>query len=129
MTSGYQRESYGYLKTNHSLKVDYAFVRTGMSAEERLSGRAQYFGKNSFILQAELPKLSMVQELLTHKLKVEVYLHIPNEILPIKAVTRTSWIETIDPVSYKCKIGLTFETIDEDVKGKLYNFVISEQMN
>ncbi len=129
MTSGYERESYGYLKTHHSMKVDYAFVRLGMVSDNRQSGRARYFGKNSFILEAELPKLSMVQELLTHKVKVEVHLHLPSEVLPIKALTLTSWIETIDPVSYKCKIGLTFEEIADEVKAKLYNYVISEQMN
>jgi hypothetical protein len=124
-----RRESFGYVTIQRPLTVEYTFMRDGVAEGKSHVGKTRYFGRNGFVLDGAIPKLNLVPDLLTGVVKIKVRMNIPAGDMPVLSVAQVAWIETIDPMTYQCKIGITFHEILPQLKEALYQYIIKQQLN
>ena len=80
------------------------------------------------LLQARMPELAWISDLLTQKMAVAVSIPLPTEVEPVKGIARASWIETVDPANHRCNLGLKFKEIAREDQDKIFRFVVKSQI-
>ena len=119
-----------FVRIRVALQVRYAYVGAdGNRLPPGLSeGVSTNLSAGGILIQARIPDLAWVVELLTQRLSVAVSIMVPTEMEPIKALARAAWVETVDPVTHRCNLGLTFKEITREDQDRLCRFVIKTQL-
>ena len=119
-----------FVRVSAVVPVRYSFLDVdGRRLPPGLSeGATTNLSASGMLLQARLGDLAWVQELLTQRLAVAVSVILPTEMEPVKALARAAWIETIEPDSRRCNLGLMFREITREDQVRLFRFVIRSQL-
>lgn len=119
-----------FVRVRMALSVRYAFVGAdGNRLPPGISeGATANLSAGGLLLQGRVHDLAWVPELLTQRMAVAVSVALPTGIEPVKAVARACWIETVDPVSHRCSLGLRFKEITLEDQDRLFQFVIRSQL-
>ena len=80
------------------------------------------------LLQAKIPELAWISDLLVQKMAVGLSIPLPTEVEPVKALSRAAWIETVDAATHRCNLGLRFKEIAREDQDKIFRFVVKSQL-
>ena len=119
-----------FVRVSVVVPVRYAFLdAAGQRLPSGLSeGATTNLSASGMLLQGRLGDVAWTQELLTQRMAVAVSVVLPTEVEPVKALARAAWIETIDPASRRCNLGLLFREITREDQDRLFRFVIRAQL-
>ncbi len=124
-----QAERREFVRIAVVLPVRYSFLDTAGQRMGSLSeGATTNLSASGMLLQGRLGELAWVQELLTQRMAIAVSVVLPTEVEPVKALARAAWIESIDPASRRCNLGLMFREIAREDQDRLFRFVIRAQL-
>jgi hypothetical protein len=120
-----------FVRIRAALPVRYVFLdskgdRLPPGISEGASGNLSAGG---LLLQGKIPDLSWVPELLAQRMAMVVSISLPAELHPIETVARVAWIETIEPASRRCNLGLMFREITREDQDRLFRFVVRSQLS
>lgn len=130
MTS-FESEKRDFIRIKVSVPVKYKLLMEGLddaSLDEVHDGTTSNLSGGGLLLRGRVPKLDWLPLLLTGKMKVGVNLLLPTSDLPVKALTRVSWIEGLEEGTQKANLGLRFMEITRDAQEEILRYIIKTQM-
>lgn len=118
-----------FVRIRAALPVRYVFLDP---KGDRLPGVSEGASGNlsagGLLLQGRIPDLSWVPELLTQRMAMALSISLPVEFRHVEAVARVAWIETVDPASHRCNLGLMFREITREDQDRVFRFVVRSQL-
>ena len=119
-----------FVRVRLTVPVRYAFLDlSGNRLPPGVSeGSCANLSAGGLLLQAKIHDLAWLPDLLTQKMAVAVSLALPTEAGDLKAITRAAWIESVDPESRRCNLGLRFREIAKEDQDRIFRFVIRAQL-
>ena len=131
MALPYEQERREFVRVRVQIPVRYKYLcktRNEQEMEEVYEGTTTNLGGGGLLLLGRVPKVDWIPELLMQKIVIGVNLLLPQDEMPIKALTRVAWVETFDETTMKCNMGLKFKEITQADKDRIFKFVIKVQM-
>ena len=127
---GSDMERREFVRVGVAVPVRYVFL--DMSGNRLPPGISEGSSVNlsaaGLLLQAKLHELPWASELLTQRMAVGLAIALPSEVEPVKALARAAWIETIDPATKRCNLGLRFKEMAREDQDRIFRFVIRTQL-
>jgi len=119
-----------FVRVRADLPVKYKFLSQDQTlvTDEVFDGTTSNISGAGILLVGQMPNSDWITGLLMERIVVGINLFLPGEAEPVKALTRTAWIEAIDERSQRCSMGLRFREITKDHLDRLFKFVIRAQM-
>lgn len=119
-----------FVRIRMAVPVRYAFVDAGGNRlPPGLSeGSTANLGSGGILLQGKIHDLAWVNDLLMRRIALALSVPIPAEYQPVQAMAKVAWLETIDPESRRCNMGLQFTEIGGEDQARLTRFVIRSQL-
>ena len=120
-----------FTRVRVSVPVRYKFLHSEIEhpdLEKIWEGSTSNLSGSGLLMKVRVPHLDWVTLLLTGKMKVGVNLILPTYELPVKALCRVSWMESMDPATQKMYIGLTFREIGREAQDEIVQYIIKTQM-
>jgi c-di-GMP-binding flagellar brake protein YcgR len=119
-----------FVRVRADLHVKYKFLSQDSSfvSDEIFEGSTSNISGAGILLVGQMPNSDWITGLLMERIVIGVNLFLPGDGEPIKALTRTAWIEALDERSRNCSMGLRFKEITKDHLDRLFKFVIRAQM-
>lgn len=119
-----------FVRIRIELPVKYKFLSQapGFVSEEVYDGVTSNLSGGGLLLVGPLPNLDWITGLLMERICIGVNLFLPGSGAPVKALTRTAWIEALDERVQRCSIGLRFKEITKENVDHIYEFVIKAQI-
>jgi c-di-GMP-binding flagellar brake protein YcgR len=119
-----------FVRVRADLPVKYKFLSQDATlvTDEIFQGTTSNISGAGILLVGQMPNSDWITGLLMERIVIGVNLFLPGDAEPIKALTRTAWIEALDERSRSCSVGLRFKEITKDHLDKLFKFVIRAQM-
>ena len=119
-----------FVRVRAELPVKYKFLSQDMSvlSDEVLEGSTSNISGGGLLLVGQMPNSDWITGLLMERIIVGVNIFLPGDPDPIKALTRTAWIEALDERVQRCTLGLRFREITKDHVDRIFKFVIRAQM-
>ena len=129
-TRFYDAERREFIRVRAELPVKYKFLSQdpGFSSDEILDGTTNNLSGGGLLLVGTIPNTDWITGLLMEKIVVGVNIFLPGDAEPVKALTRTAWIEALDERAHRCSLGLKFKEITKIHLDKIFKFVIKAQM-
>ena len=123
-------ERRGFVRIRMAVPVRYAFLDlNGNRLPPGISeASCVNMSAGGLLLQAKVPELAWVSDLLVQKMAVAVSIPLPAEVEPVKAITRAAWIETVDEKTHRCNVGLKFKEIAREDQDRIFRFVVKSQL-
>lgn len=131
MGDSFEQERREFIRVKCEVPVRYKFLtksRQDPALDNIYEGTSTNVSGGGILLNGKIPNLSWIPDLLMQKMVVGINILLPNEEKPIKALTRVSWLESIDDQTQRCAIGLKFKEITAEDRDKIFKFVIKAQM-
>ena len=119
-----------FVRVRADLPVKYKFLSqdSALVSEEVLAGTTSNISGSGILLVGEMPNSDWITGLLMERMVVGINLFLPGDAEPVKALTRTAWIEALDEQTRRCSMGLRFKEITKEHLDRLFKFVIRAQM-
>lgn len=119
-----------FVRVRAELPVKYKFLSQDavFVSDEVFDGTTSNISGAGILLVGPMPNSDWIAGLLMERIVVGVNVFLPGEPEPIKALTRTAWIETLDERAQRCSIGLRFREVTKENLDRIFKFVIKAQM-
>jgi hypothetical protein len=120
-----------FIRVKVSVPVRYKFLYHDLEhpdLERIWEGSTSNLSGSGLLLRMKVPHLEWVTLLLTGKMKVGVNLILPTYELPVKALCRVSWMESMDPATRKMNVGLSFREIGREAQDEIVQYIVKTQM-
>jgi c-di-GMP-binding flagellar brake protein YcgR len=119
-----------FVRVRAELPVRYKFLSQDQAfvSDEVLEGATSNISGAGILLVGQMPNSDWITGLLMERIVIGVNVFLPGDAEPIKALTRTAWIEALDERAQRCSMGLRFREITKDHLDRLFKFVIRAQM-
>jgi c-di-GMP-binding flagellar brake protein YcgR len=119
-----------FVRVRADLPVKYRFLSqdTTFVSDEIFEGVTSNLSGAGILLVGQMPNSDWITGLLMERIVVGINLFLPGEAEPVKALTRTAWIEALDERAQRCSMGLRFKEITKEHLDRLFKFVIRAQM-
>ena len=129
-TKFYDLERREFIRVRAELVVKYKFLSHGAQSvpDEVFEGTTSNLSGGGLLLVGTIPNTDWITGLLMDRIVVGVNLFLPGDAEPVKALTRTAWIEALDERAQRCSMGLRFKEITKEHLDRLFKFVIKAQM-
>ena len=130
MTS-FESEKRDFIRVKVSVPVKYKLIMSEIvhAAMDLIhDGTTSNLSGGGLLLRARIPQLDWLPLLLTGKMKIGVNLILPTSELPVKALTRVSWIEGLEEGTQKANFGLRFTEITGEAQEEILRYIIKSQM-
>ena len=119
------------VKLRTPAELRYKFLsktRQDPEQEQIYEGTSQSLSAQGCLLQARIPRLDWLSDLLTQKMLLGVNLLLPSDPEPVKALGEVSWIEKIDEESGRCLMGVSFRDIQPVDRNRIFAFQVKAQL-
>ena len=129
--SSFESDRREFTRVRVSIPVRYKFLVQDVEhadLERIWEGSTSNLSGSGLLLHIKVPQMDWVPLLLTGKMKVGVNLILPTFELPVKALCRVSWMESMDPATQKMCIGLNFREIGKQAQDEIVKYIIKTQM-
>jgi c-di-GMP-binding flagellar brake protein YcgR len=126
----FRKENREYLRIQAKLPVRYRFLteqRTGPELKLVYDGRTENVSGGGILLQGRIPDEGWVPDLLCERVIIGLEILFPDKQEPVRALGRVAWLETKDPRTMDCHIGIKFREITRRDQDRLFQFVIENQ--
>jgi c-di-GMP-binding flagellar brake protein YcgR len=119
-----------FVRVRAELPVKYKFLSQdpNFNSDEVFNGTTSNIAGGGLLLTGPMPNADWITGLLMERIVVGVNLFLPGTEEPVKALTRTAWIEALDDRAGRCALGLRFKEITKEHLDRLFKFVIRVQM-
>jgi c-di-GMP-binding flagellar brake protein YcgR len=126
----YEPERREFVRVRAQIPVRYKFLShdPDFVCDEIFEGSTNNISGGGMLLVASIPNLDWLTGLLMERIVIGVNILLPDNPDPIKALTRTAWIESLDERTRRCSIGLRFKEITKESQDRIFQFVIRSQM-
>ena len=131
MNNEHQQERREFFRVKLEVPVRYKFLSKFRQAPALTTiheGATSNISAGGLFLVGHIPDLTWIPDLLMQKMVIGLNLLLPTSEVPIKALARVAWLETLDEATQKCGMGLKFKEISAEDKDKIFQFVIKSQM-
>jgi c-di-GMP-binding flagellar brake protein YcgR len=129
-TKFYDAERREFIRVRAELPVKYKFLshQPGLVPDEIFEGTTNNLSGGGLLLVGSIPNTDWITGLLMERIVVGVNVLLPSDPEPVKALTRTAWVEALDERAHRCSLGLKFKEITKVHLDKIFKFVIKAQM-
>jgi c-di-GMP-binding flagellar brake protein YcgR len=119
-----------FVRVRADLPVRYKFLSqdNAFVSDEVFEGTTSNISGAGILLVGQMPNSDWITGLLMERIVVGINLFLPGDSDPLKALTRTAWIEALDEHAQRCSMGLRFKEITKEHLDRLFKFVIRAQM-
>jgi c-di-GMP-binding flagellar brake protein YcgR len=132
MGSAFDSERREFVRIKVALPVRYKFLSHDFGDEAVASqiheGSTNNISGGGLLLRGRIPDLQWIPSLLMQRIVIGVNLHFPNDEMPLKALTRVAWIESLEEGTQKCSLGLRFHEIGREDEDRILQYIIRCQM-
>ncbi len=129
--SSFESDRREFTRVRVSVPVRYKFLHHEMEhpdLDHIWEGSTSNLSGSGLLMKIKVPHMDWVTLLLTGKMKVGVNLILPTYELPVKALCRVSWMESMNPSTQKLNMGLVFREIGSQAKDEIVQYIIKTQM-
>lgn len=129
--SSFEADRREFTRVRVSVPVRYKFLYDGLEHPDLTriwEGSTSNLSGSGLLLKIRVPEMEWVSLLLTGRMKVGVNLILPTYELPVKALCRVSWMESMDPATQRMYIGLAFREIGQEAKDEIVQYIVKTQM-
>ncbi len=129
--SSFEADRREFIRVRVSVPVRYKFLYDVIDhpdLDRIWEGTTSNLSGSGLLLKVRIPEMSWVTLLLTGKMKVGVNLILPTYELPVKALCRVSWMESMDPATQRMPVGLSFREIGRQAKDEIVQYIVKTQM-
>ena len=126
----FRQERREFIRVATACRVTYSFIaeRPVLPAGETFEGTTDNISGGGLKLVGELPGPDLIPDLLLGRAAVGVNVFLPGSPRPVRALTRTAWIELAEKKDHKFLIGLRFREISADDRERIVQFIIEAQV-
>ena len=120
-----------FVRVRAAVQVRYRYLAkesTDAAIDEIYEGTSNNLGGGGLLLAGRVPNPEWISDLLTHRILVGVNVFLTDDEY-VKALTKVSWVETVDPSLGTCNIGLKFQDISTSDKDRLFRYIIKTQIS
>ena len=119
-----------FVRVRADLPVRYKFLSQDsvLVTDEIFEGTTSNISGAGILLVGQMPNSDWITGLLMERIVVGINIFLPGDSEPLKALTRTAWIEALDERAGRCALGLRFKEITKEHLDRLFKFVIRVQM-
>lgn len=131
MDRPYEQERREFVRVSLEIPVTYRFLsqhRDDGALNHTYRGTTQNISAGGMLLRGEIPLIPWIPDLLMQKMLIGVTLALPDEGVPIKALARVAWIETVEEPSLRCRMGLAYREITSTDRERIFQFVLKSLM-
>ena len=132
MSSEFDSEKREFVRVRVALPVRYKFLSHDLDnapmADQIYEGSTSNLSSGGMLLRARIPNLSWIPSLLMQRVVLGINLHLPNEEMAVKALTRVAWIESLEEGTQKGSLGLRFKEIGHEDEDRIMQYIIRCQM-
>ena len=130
MAFSYETERREFVRIRVGVPVRYKFLsRTVEVPKDAIfEGTTRDISGSGLLLVGKIPKLDWIPMLLLEKIVIGINILLPDFPSPVKALTRTGWIEAIKEGDERCAIGLKFKEITRESQDDILRYVIKSQL-
>ena len=130
MAFSYDTERREFVRIRVDIPVRYKFLSRTVDVpkEEIFEGTTRDISGSGLLLVGRIHKLEWIPMLLLEKIVIGVNIMLPSSAAPVKALTRTGWIEAIKEGDDRCAMGLKFKEITRESQDDILKYVIKSQL-
>jgi c-di-GMP-binding flagellar brake protein YcgR len=129
--AAFESEKREFTRVRVTVPVRYKFLCNDMDHPDLTKvheGTTRDLSGGGLLLRGRIPQLEWLPTLLAGKMKVGVNLILPTFDLPVKALTRVSWVEGMEEETLKADMGLRFREITKEAQDEIVRYIIKTQM-
>ena len=131
MGSAFDSERREFVRIKVALPVRYKFLCQDLDHPDLAKiheGTTRNLSGGGLLLRGRIPHLEWLPSMLSGKMKVGVNLILPTFDLPVKALTRVSWVEGMEEETLRADLGLRFREITKEAQDEIVRYIIKTQM-
>ncbi len=130
MAFSYETERREFVRIRVDVPVRYKFLsRTVDVPEDQIfEGTTRDISGSGLLLVGKVPNLEWLPLLLMEKIVIGINILLPSHNTPIKALTRTGWLEAMRERDDRCRMGLKFKEITRESQDDILKYVIKSQL-
>lgn len=124
---GYQKRE--FVRVAVDLKARYKFLSPHCDKVDNrvFEGTTSNISAGGLLLKGQLPGNDWVVDLLLYRVVIGLNLLLPDSDVPLKALARVAWIESLTAQG-DCSMGLLFKEVERDTQDRIVQFIIRSQM-
>lgn len=129
-TPFFDSERREFIRVKTAFAVRYKFIAMTPKACETTiyEGTSQNLGGGGMLLQGKIPSAELVLDLLLQRVAVGINLFLVPGEMPVKALSRVSWLESPPDGGDRCQMGLQFKEITKEDQDRILRFIIKAQL-
>lgn len=130
MAFSYETERREFVRVKVDIPVRYKFLSRSIDVpkEKVFEGTTRDISGSGLLLVGKIPELDWIPQLLLEKIVVGINIMLPASAAPVKALTRTGWIEAMKEGDERCAMGLKFKEITRESQDEIVKYVIKSQL-
>jgi c-di-GMP-binding flagellar brake protein YcgR len=131
MEYSFVRENREFMRIQTEIPVRYRFLCSHLETPELkvvYEGATANLSGGGILLVGTVPHEQWIPELLMEKILIGVEMQVPDLEDPIRALTRTAWVETVDVDTMKCHLGLKFKEITQRSQDRIFQYIIDHHL-
>lgn len=129
MSVEYESEKKEFVRINTDIPIRYKFLSKSVPLDESIfEGSTANLSGSGILLVGKVPSLSWIPGLLTEDILIGINLLLPSLDLPIKALARVGWVESMVKGNDRCVMGLRFKEISKEHQDEILKYLIKAQI-
>lgn len=126
----FHQERREFIRVKQECAVEYRFLGAveSVDSDRSYEGVTDNISGGGLKLIGTIPNPDWVPLLLLGKVALAVSVRLPGEAHPVRAMTRTAWIEGVDPGTHRFLVGLRFREIAPHERERIIQFIIRKQL-
>ncbi len=130
MSFEYESEKKEFVRINTDIPIRYKFLSKALPTESEgvFEGSTSNLSGSGLLLLGKVPSISWIPALLTEDILIGINLLLPSLDLPIKALTRVSWVEAMSKGSDRIALGLKYREISKEHQDEILKYIIKAQI-
>ena len=130
MSLEYVTEKRDFVRLHTDIPIRYKFLsKTIDIGEEVHEGVTTNLNASGLLLVGRVPSISWIPALLMEEIIIGLNLLLPSLEVPIKALSKESWIESFPRGTDRCALGLSFNEISKPQQDEILKYIIKAQIS
>lgn len=130
MSLEYVTEKRDFVRIHTDIPIRYKFLsKTIDIGEEVHEGVTTNLSASGLLLVGRVPSISWIPALLMEEIIIGLNLLLPSLEVPIKALSKVSWIESFPRGTDRCALGLSFNEISKPQQDEILKYIIKAQIS